>query len=64
MKSDLVELTLEVKAQTGKAVKVKNLKGVWVWLPKSQIAIHEDDHGENLFDITVPEWLALDNELI
>jgi hypothetical protein len=53
----LTDIELEIKAETDRAVMVENLKGKVVWLPKSQIEI---DNGV----ITLPEWLAIEKELI
>lgn len=55
---DIIEVEVEIIHQTETAIKVENLKGVNVWLPKSKIEIH--DNGE----ISLPEWLAIDRELV
>lgn len=52
-----VTLDLEVEAETELAVMVKNDHGDKVWLPKSKIHIHDDG-------IDVPDWLAVDKELV
>lgn len=59
-RSKVVDLDLTVKHATDKAILVTNLKGKDVWLAKSQIdmGVMDDD------PITVPEWLAIEKELI
>ena len=56
---DLVDLELEIVGYTELAIAVINLKKVWAWLPKAQIE-YDSDTGE----VTMPEWLALEKELI
>jgi len=64
MGKETVKLTLSVETddfgndmETQMAVLVTNLNDEKVWLPKSQIEIHEDT-------IEMPTWLAEDKELI
>lgn len=54
---DIIMLNIRIKHQTDKAVMVENLKGKDVWIPKSQC--EADD-----FCIQIPEWLAIDKELV
>lgn len=64
MKSDLIDITVQLLHQTNKAVLVTDSapdKGVW--LPKSKIEIEPADVG-GLHVVTMPEWLALDKGLI
>lgn len=56
-KHDIIELDLAVKRETDRAVMVENLKNKNVWLPKSQVEVDQDG-------IQLPEWLAVDKELI
>ena len=60
MKSDLVDISVEVKAETDAAVKVFD-GDTTCWLPKSQIEIERLNGG---VIVTMPEWLALDKGLI
>ncbi len=54
--SDLIDITGDVKGETEKAYRFYDGKTT-VWLPKSQV----EWDGETM---TMPEWLALDKELI
>lgn len=53
----LVTIETKVLRETELAVMVENLDGHKTWLPKSEIEIHKDE-------IEMPEWLAIDKELI
>jgi len=64
-RSDLVDLEVYVHAETEKALFVSGVgpgSDKRVWLPKSQIEIN--DRSQFLAEITVPEWLAIDKELV
>jgi hypothetical protein len=64
-KSDLLDLTLQLHAETPKALLVSD-DGVQknaVWLPLSQIE-YEKKPGSGLVVVTLPEWLALDKGLV
>ena len=54
---DLVDISGEVRAQTERAVQFYDGTRS-VWLPRSQIEINDDG------TVTMPEWLAMDKELI
>ncbi len=63
MSRELVDIQCEILNETDKAVRVENLKGKSVWLPKSQIEIERvGKAGGDL--LVMPEWLALEKELI
>lgn len=65
MKSDLVDVFFTKHAETEKAVLVSATgeKADAVWIPLSQIEIYPI--GVNgVFEVTMPEWLALDKGLI
>jgi hypothetical protein len=66
MKSDLVDITVSKHAETGKAVLVSTtgLGDDAVWLPLSQIEITPNSLNKGLFEITLPEWLAIDKGLV
>lgn len=54
----LVDLEIDrIKHRTEKAILITK-DGKDVWLPKSQIEINDDD------TITLPEWLAIEKELV
>lgn len=55
---DIIEVSVIIKHETEKSILVDNLKGKPIWLPKSQIEI------QNANEISLPEWLALDKDLI
>ncbi len=64
MKSNIVDIDVEVTARTAKAVLVHTgIKEKAIWLPLSQIEIEETGIGE-IFTVTLPEWLALEKGLI
>jgi hypothetical protein len=63
MKSDLIELAVQLHAETEKAWLVSDdgeAKNA-VWIPKSQAEI--EPKGKHHI-LTCPEWLALDKRLI
>lgn len=65
MKSNIIDIDVEVTARTGKAVLVHTgVKEQAVWLPLSQIEIEENAAFPGIWTITLPEWLALDKGLI
>jgi hypothetical protein len=62
MKSDLVDLRLQIYAETENAVLVSDDNGkTRFWLPKSQVEI--DRRLERWAVITMPAWLAEDKRL-
>jgi len=63
-KHDIMELTVLKKHETEKAILVQNLKQKDVWIPKSQIEIDSEDEETSMIDIQIPEWLAIDKELL
>jgi hypothetical protein len=64
MKSDLIDMTMHLHAQTEKAVLVSDdgLRKNAVWLAKQHIEV--EPHSGALVIVTLPEWLALDKGLI
>jgi len=60
-RSDLIDVAVEVKHKTEKAVLVSDGDRD-IWLPNSQIEL--DGDVENGFTVTLPEWLAFDKGLI
>jgi hypothetical protein len=64
MKSNVIDIDVEVTARTAKAVLVHTgNKEEAAWLPLSQIEI-EPSGVAGIETVTLPEWLALDKGLI
>lgn len=64
MKSDLVDITVQLLHETDRAVLVTDSTPEnGVWLPLSQIEIEPADTG-GLHVVTLPEWLAMDRGLV
>lgn len=61
-KHDIVEVSCQKKHETERAILVLNLKEKNVWLPKSQVQI--DDQKNGMIDLQMPEWLAVEAELV
>lgn len=63
-KSDLVDVTMQLHAETGKAVLVSDDgdKAKAVWLPLSQCEIEKKRDG--IVIVTLPEWLAIQRGLV
>lgn len=59
---DIIEISCQKKYETEKAILVVNLKNKDVWLPKSQIEI--DSEAKGVVELQIPEWLAVEKELI
>lgn len=59
---DIIEVEVFAKRHTEKALMVENLKGEDVWLPRSQVDPSDDLMGDRT--LQMPEWLAIDKELI
>ena len=65
IKSDLVELNVDVLAQTERAIQVRDHNtGKIVWLPLSQIEITRADEDEEGWVVDAPEWLLIEKELV
>jgi hypothetical protein len=64
MKSDLVDVTMQVHARTAKAIRVSDDGDDKraVWLPLSQCEVEEKSAG--IVIVTLPEWLAIDKGLV
>ena len=64
MKSNIIDIDVEVTARTDKAVLVRTgIKEQAVWLPLSQIEITPTGFG-GIETVTMPEWLAQEKGLI
>lgn len=64
MKSDIVDLDVEIIARTDRAVLVHTgIKEAAAWLPLSQIEVAPSGFGGG-FTISLPEWLAVEKGLV
>jgi len=63
MKSDLVDIPVIVRHETDKAVLVDHGEGEPVWLPLSRIEIEPNTDGRT-HTVALPEWLAMEKEMI
>lgn len=64
MKSNLVDIDVEITARTERAVLVHTgVKEDAVWLPLSQIEVVPSGFA-GIETVTLPEWLATDKGLI
>lgn len=63
MKSDLIDLAVQLHHETGKAWLISDDgdREKAVWIPKSQAELETDGKAHTL---TCPEWLAQDKGLI
>ncbi len=63
-KSDLIDLTMQLHAETERAVRVSDdgddKKAVW--LPLSQVEVFRKAKG--IVVVTMPEWLAIQRGLV
>lgn len=65
MKSDIIDIDVEVLHRTDKAVLVHTgNKEEAVWLPFSQIEIEPNDAFPGIETVSLPEWLAQEKGLI
>jgi RNase P/RNase MRP subunit p29 len=63
---NFVEETFALVRETEKALLIEGGKGE-VWLPKSQLEefdIHKATNGEIVVSVVMPEWLAIEKELV
>ena len=66
MRSDLVDLTLMIHAETDKAVLVSDTgeERKAKWLPRSQVEIEKLGPRGNEAIVTMPQWLAIEREFV
>lgn len=57
--NEVIELKIEILLETNNAIAIENLNGITVFIPKSQIEISEDEKS-----MIIPEWLAIQKELV
>ena len=60
----MVELTIFVIHQSEKAIWVEDLNGKKIWMPKANLEVDGDFESWQKNDITMPEWIAIKNELV
>lgn len=60
MKSDLIDLTLQLHHRTERAILVSDdgVRETAVWLPLAQVEVEPGQRGTVI--VTMPEWLAID----
>lgn len=65
MNKKLIDLTLNVHLKTEKAILASDDgdKEKAVWLPLSQIEM-ESTKNDDIFEVTMPEWLAKEKGLV
>ena len=65
MSERLVDLDLVVVQETYDAIRC-SADGMppFVWLPKSKIEYDKKENTRRTYQVTLPEWLAQDKELI
>lgn len=63
-RSDLIALTMKLHAESAKAILVSDDgdKDHAVWIPLSQCEFERKQRG--LVVVTMPEWLAIEKELV
>jgi hypothetical protein len=65
MKSNLIDLVVEITHETDKALLVHDGdKSKAVWLPKSAVEVSLDDPIPGVATITLPEPLAIEKGLV
>ena len=65
MKSDLVDLDVEILGETNMAICIRDDEdGGKIWLPKSQIEIKRNINDRKMAVVTLPEWLAIEKGLV
>jgi len=62
-KNDMIAVSVLFVRETDAAILVDDA-GNEVWLPKSQIEFPDDAKLDDVIDVSLPEWLAEDKELI
>lgn len=65
-KRELIDIAGCLHAETEKAILFSDTgdENEAVWLAKSQIEFERDPKREGFVTVTLPEWLAIDRELI
>ena len=65
MKSDLVDISVRVVRDNPRDLAVLvEFNGAKCWLPRSQIEIEYKDRHKLFAVVTLPEWLAIEKELV
>lgn len=65
-KKELVDLRMIIKHKTGAAYLVapETDQSREIWLPRSQVECERDAMHPHIFIVTMPEWLAIEKELV
>lgn len=65
MRSNLHDISVEFQHRTEKAVCVREIEGgPDIWLPLAEIEITGDQRRGGIVEITAPEWLLTEKELV
>lgn len=64
MRSDIIDVEVRVLKRTEMAALVKDGSDRKAWLPLSEIEIHPPEGSRLSQTVSLPEWLALEKELI
>lgn len=62
-KSDLVDVTVQIKHRTDRAILVNDGGEENKWLPLAQIEVAQNIDGAT-YTVTMPEWLAIEQGLV
>ena len=64
MKSDLIDVTMQLHHRTDRAILVSDDgdKDNAVWLPLSQVEVLTKENG--IIEVTMPGWLAVEKGLV
>lgn len=60
----LIDITVFLKHETESAVLITEDGETDIWLPKSQVEYNLIDQKKDLYEVTLPEWLAKEKGLI
>lgn len=65
MKSDLIDIDVEIVAETNLAFGVRDDEdSAVVWLPKSQVEVKRNANNRKIAVATLLEWLAIEKGLV
>ncbi len=60
----IIDIPVIVRHKTPKAILLENLKGENVWIPLSQIELEYESENDIRATMQIPEWLAIEKELV
>jgi hypothetical protein len=65
MKSDLIDIDVEIVSETNLAFGVRDSEdSATVWLPKSIVEMERNANNRKMAVVTLPEWLAIEKGLV